>query len=44
MLTELILPRGIISRPSVSGYIVPGASHQKITPLARPGRVPIAEY
>ena len=37
-------PRGSAARPSGGGYSVPSASHPRVTPNARPGRVPVAEH
>ena len=45
MLAELKRPRGT-PLPGVlpAGYSVPGASHHRITPIARPGKIPVAEH
>ena len=36
-------PRGSVARLSGGGHSVPDASHPRVTPSARPGRVPAAE-
>ena len=37
-------PHGSVARLSGGGYSVPSASHPRVTPSARPGRVPVAEH
>ena len=43
-LTVATLPHGSVTRGSSGGYVVPDASHPRVTPDARPGRVPVAEH
>jgi hypothetical protein len=37
-------PRGLVARRIGGGYSVPDASHPRVSPNARPGRVPMAEH
>jgi hypothetical protein len=37
-------PHGLVARLSGGGYSVPSASHPRVTPNARLGRVPVAEH